>query len=167
MCTIGQSPCWAPVVVVNCVVTCTLTPHLDPDPDVVLPYSDGNYDLPRLAELLRDVEFDPAKFAALKLCRPSPFSKGLFFRSGKFVCVGNTTIAAATDAVAHFAATISAAAGVVLHPVDMTVQNIVASTRTCVPRTINLTRIATRLPSHTQYEPEASVRAAVCASPRL
>ena len=160
--TIGV--CWEPVDVVNCVVTCTLIQD-EPDSDCTdsRGAGDGNYDLPRLAETLRDVEFDPAKFAALKLCRPSPFSKGLFFRSGKFVCVGNTTIAAAHDAVAHFAAAISAAVGVELHPVDMKVQNIVASTRTCVAATIDLARIARRLPTYTQYEPE--VRATAAAAP--
>lgn len=147
--------CWSDLSVVNVVVTCTLAKS-----------SEHGYCLEQLAERLRNVEFNPSKFAALKLCRAAPFSKGLFFRSGKLVCVGNTTVASAHDSLAYFASTIGAAAGAPLRVSDVQVQNIVGSCRMVDPRwSLDLALMARTLPKFTQYEPE--VRVCVCVRVRV
>ena len=113
------------------------------------------YNLEVLAEKLRNVQFNPTKFAALKLCRPSPFSKGLFFRSGKLVCVGNTTIETARAALDHFADVIGDATGEPLYVHDVKVQNIVGSCRLVDTNwSLDLALMANSMPNHTQYEPE-------------
>lgn len=118
-----------------------------------------DFDMNKIAETIADdasVEYYPKKFAALKLCRPSPFAKALFFRSGKIVCVGNRSEAGGHEAIEWFCRRIAATAANCEYQInDVTVQNIVATTMLKNRNMrFKLDRAARIFPKHTQYEPE-------------
>jgi len=116
-----------------------------------------NFDLAKIALIIDDasVEYFPRKFAALKLCRPDPFSKALFFRSGKIVCVGNRSQEGGREAVKWFCERIAKAAQIEYSIIDISVQNIVATTMLVNKNMrVRLQRASTLFSKHTQYEPE-------------
>lgn len=116
-----------------------------------------NFDLAKIALIVEDasVEYFPRKFAALKLCRPEPFSKALFFRSGKIVCVGNRSEEGGREAVKWFCERIAKASQIRYSIIDISVQNIVATTMLIDKNTrIRLQRASVLFTKHTQYEPE-------------
>lgn len=116
------------------------------------------FDLAKIAMVVKNasVEYFPRKFAALKLCRPEPFSKALFFRSGKIVCVGNRSERGGREAIEWFCRQIAEAA--TIHNakiIDISVQNIVATTMLIDPNTkFRLERASQLFSKNTQYEPE-------------
>tara|TARA_B100001094_G_scaffold68389_1_gene64687 strand:- start:9854 stop:10492 length:639 start_codon:yes stop_codon:yes gene_type:complete len=116
-----------------------------------------NFDLAKISLIIEDasVEYFPRKFAALKLCRPDPFSKALFFRSGKIVCVGNRSEDGGREAVRWFCERVAKAAEIAMSIVDISVQNIVATSMLKNSNMrIKLTRASNLFSKHTQYEPE-------------
>lgn len=118
------------------------------------PYS---FDLSRIALGIEEasVEYFPRKFAALKLCRPKPFSKALFFRSGKIVCVGNRSEEGGREAVRWFCERIAQTLEIRHSIIDISVQNIVATaTLRDAKLRVRLDRAARLFPKNTQYEPE-------------
>ena len=89
---------WGPLRVVNVVYTCQFVPRNQAG-DVT------HLDLRAVARRLHNVDYFPSRFAALKLCRTVPsFSKGLLFRSGKLVSVGNHSVDSGAGAVQWFKA---------------------------------------------------------------
>ena len=153
-----------PLKIVNVVLTAKLgVPYTSVDDDEC---SDDdtrcgnmthNFDLPKIALIIEDasVEYFPRKFAALKLCRPEPFSKALFFRSGKIVCVGNRSEEGGREAVKWFCERIAKAARIQYSIIDISVQNIVATTMLVNKNMrVRLQRASVLFSKHTQYEPE-------------
>ena len=123
--------------------------------NVVITASVGSVlDLHKLSVSLKNAEYFPRKFAALKLCRSNPFAKALVFRSGKIVCVGATTCELAHDSLNYFAEQIRTIEGEKIVLRERKIQNMVASTRlkdesACV----NLIRLFENCPKNCQYEP--------------
>jgi len=116
-----------------------------------------NFNLAKIAFVIKDAsaEYFPRKFAALKLCRPEPFSKALFFRSGKIVCVGNRSEDGGREAVRWFCERVAKAANITMSIADISVQNIVATSMLKNNRMrIKLTRASCLFSKHAQYEPE-------------
>lgn len=149
-----------PLKIVNVVLTAKLgVPCTFVDSDDV--YSTDNithdFDLAHIALIIEDtsVEYFPRKFAALKLCRTDPFSKALFFRSGKIVCVGNRSEEGGREAVEWFCKRIAKAAQIEMSIVDISIQNIVATSMLVdKKKRIRLERAANLFSKNTQYEPE-------------
>lgn len=146
---------WSDPKMVNVVVTARIrTPPAESDDDEIDPGS-VIFDLAALAPQLKNVEYHPAKFAALKVARLDPFSKGLFFRSGKLVCVGNVSVALARESIAWFAAALMALVDKPLVLDSIVVQNIVATSKLGVAGgPVPLVRFAQRWTRFAQYEPE-------------
>lgn len=150
-----------PLKIVNVVLTAKLgVPFTSPTYD---PHRHGggnitqNFNLAKIAMVIEDasVEYFPRKFAALKLCRPEPFSKALFFRSGKIVCVGNRSEDGGREAVQWFCERVAKAADIAMSIVDISVQNIVATSMLKnKSMRIKLTRASNLFSKHAQYEPE-------------
>ena len=144
---------WSDPIMVNVVITGRLRrPHSESDEDEVLDAGGVTFDLAALAPQLMNVEYHPAKFAALKVARLDPFSKGLFFRSGKLVCVGNVSVALARESIQWFADTLMALVDEPLLLDSIVVQNIVATSH--LGGNVPLVRFAKRWNRHAQYEPE-------------
>jgi TATA-box binding protein (TBP) (component of TFIID and TFIIIB) len=152
---------FTPLKIVNVVLTAKLgVPYTCADTDEV--YACGgnitqNFDLAKIALIIEDasVEYFPRRFAALKLCRPEPFSKALFFRSGKIVCVGNRSEEGGREAVEWFCKRVAKAAQIQMSIVDVSVQNIVATSMLVDKQMrIRLKRASILFSTNTQYEPE-------------
>lgn len=156
-----------PLKLVNVVVTGQVTPQaqadamVDSDDDVEggPQYLQGNraqFDLARIAAniTVASAEYYPRKFAALKLCRVHPFSKALFFRSGKLVCVGNVTQAIGRSSMEFFSKCIDKALGGGYVLARVCTQNIVATTQLMHPVAVDLNLLARLFPGNTQYEAE-------------
>lgn len=148
-----------PLKIVNVVLTAKLGKPYDDTTDLSYFYDNinHNFDLAKIALVIEDasVEYFPRKFAALKLCRPNPFSKALFFRSGKIVCVGNRSEEGGKEAVRWFCERIAKAADIVPSIIEVSVQNIVATTMLRDKSTrIRLERASVIFSKYTQYEPE-------------
>jgi TATA-box binding protein (TBP) (component of TFIID and TFIIIB) len=146
---------WKDPVMVNVVVTGRLRLNVDDHEDYEC---DGRdcviFDLGSIARQLDNVEYYPDVFAALKIARLSPFSKGLFFKSGKLVCVGNTSVANARESIAWFADKIASCADMDVRLKDVVVQNIVATTNLGGGVVVPLLEFAKRWTAYAQYEPE-------------
>jgi len=136
---------WEPLDLVNVIVTGSIE-------------SDdyrNKLNLPRLSESLLNSEYYPKSFAALKLCRVAPFAKALVFRSGKMVVVGSISIEQANDNLRYFEKQIQSVAGSSYVVNEVTVQNMVASSRLKNPETkINLLAFVKSLKRWSQFEPE-------------
>lgn len=149
-----------PLKIVNVVLTAQLgVPYTSATYDHELDTGNitKNFNLAKIALVIEDasVEYFPRKFAALKLCRADPFSKALFFRSGKIVCVGNRSEDGGREAVRWFCERVAKAADIVMSIVDISVQNIVATSMLKNNKMrIKLTRASCLFSKHTQYEPE-------------
>ena len=131
---------WRPIELVNVVVT-----------------GETNYalDLDRLSNNLWNSEYFPKKFAALKLCRASPFAKALVFRSGKIVCVGAVTIEFAIDSLDWFIQQIQSVLGEIIQLESKKVQNLVGSTSLFDSTvSVNLSKLFQNCSGNCQYEPE-------------
>lgn len=148
----------SPLRVVNVVLTGRLVRQIsNPNAeDTVLYDSNYEFNLWDIAHNIKGpcVEFFPKKFAALKLCRVIPyFSKCLFFKSGKIVCVGNTSVEHGLESTPYFTDCISKALGGGFVLTELEVQNIVASTHIYGGKNVDLVK-ASKIFSNTQYEPE-------------
>lgn len=131
---------WNPITLVNVVVTGSTQCDLD---------------LHKLSKILMNAEYFPRKFAALKLCRTTPFAKALVFRSGKIVCVGATSIERAFESLKWFVEQIKSVQGQHVRIYEKTIQNMVASTSLKdSSKSVNLQRVFDNCPQNCQYEPE-------------
>lgn len=131
---------WSPIEVVNVVVTASCGRELD---------------LLKLSKCLYNTEYFPKKFAALKICRRSPFASALVFRTGKIVCVGAPSIESASEAAVFFVNVILTALGQsTIHP-TIVVRNITAHTKLLdETKCIAITQMEALAPNLVQYEAE-------------
>lgn len=146
-----------PLKIVNVVLTAKLGVPYSTQNETQYDNITQNFDLAKIALIVEEasVEYFPRKFAALKLCRPEPFSKALFFRSGKIVCVGNRSEKGGREAVEWFCERVAKAAQIKMSIVDISVQNIVATSMLVDTRKrIRLERASLLFSKYTQYEPE-------------
>ena len=135
-----MSDIWEPLTLVNVVVTGTAT---------------TTFDLNMLSKNIFNCEYFPKKFAAMKMVRSNPFSKALVFRSGKFVCVGASSIEGAFDSLNWFAEQVRKVmnSDFTLH--ETKVQNMVASTKMFdETKSVRLSTVFDTAPDHAQYEPQ-------------
>jgi len=141
---------------VNVVITARLRQNVAQSTDYASGHANGcvKFDLLSIAKQLNNVEYYPDVFAALKIARLNPFSKGLFFESGKLVCVGNTSIENARESIAWFAHKIAGCTEVDVGLYDVVVQNIVATTKLGDDVVIPLVKFANKWITYAQYEPE-------------
>ena len=131
---------WAPIEVVNVVVTASCGQTLDLD---------------RLSTRLENAEYFPKKFAALKVCRASPFASALVFRTGKIVCVGAPSIASASSAADWFVQQILVALDLPSIVPEIIVRNITAHTKLVrADQCIAVTQMESLVPNLVQYEAE-------------
>tara|TARA_B110000196_G_C21119932_1_gene652648 strand:- start:173 stop:952 length:780 start_codon:yes stop_codon:yes gene_type:complete len=116
----------------------------------------NKFELATIASRIQEAsaEYYPRNFAALKLCRTHPFSKALFFRSGKLVCVGNVTQEIGRTSMDFFSRCIDRALGGGYELKNVKTQNIVATTQLTNPVAMDLNLLARLYPNNTQYEPE-------------
>lgn len=147
---------FTPLKIVNVVLTARLVAeNHDSVDNGNLAEQEYQFNLDNIAQNIKGAcaEYYPRNFAALKLCRTRPFSKALFFRSGKIVCVGNVTVDIGRESLPWFAKHISDALGGGYVIKDLRMQNIVATACIEGDRHIDLNKISRAFPN-TQYEPE-------------
>ncbi|MBW6451349.1 MAG: TATA-box-binding protein [DPANN group archaeon] len=107
--------------------------------------------LSQLSLELEGTEYEPEQFPGLVYRIKEPKSAALVFNSGKIVCTGTKSSEQATSAINILLEDIRSIGIEIPHDSDITVHNMVASTK--VAEELNLNKIAFTLEG-TEYEPE-------------
>lgn len=114
---------------------------------------DNELDLPSIALTLEGAEYEPERFPGLIYRLETPKTATLLFRSGKMVCTGAKSIPEVHQAINTVIKRLIAAGVKVSEKVEITIQNLVASTDLGSPLNLNTITVSLGL-EKVEYEPE-------------
>lgn len=109
--------------------------------------------LNKLVERMENTEYEPEQFPGLVYRIKDPRAAALIFSSGKIVCTGAKSIAMAKEAMRKIVKDIKKTGTSMPNKFNITIENIVASTKIDVKPRLMLEEIAMSL-DEVEYEPE-------------
>ncbi len=110
-------------------------------------------DLPSIALTLEGAEYEPERFPGLIYRLETPKTATLLFRSGKMVCTGAKSIPEVHQAINTVIKRLISSGVKVSEDVEITIQNLVASTDLGSPLNLNTITVSLGL-EKVEYEPE-------------
>jgi transcription initiation factor TFIID TATA-box-binding protein len=120
---------------------------------VITTHTGCRLDLRRIARNLPNSNYNPSRFAAVIVRQRRPYSTALMFNTGKVVCTGSNSVAAAEEALAKFIGMLRDLEMFDIAQRETKVENIVGATGLVSPnQEVRLGRLARG--ASVEYEPE-------------